>query len=48
VPGQILFDGHRQPSFQGAIQPITPLSVVGVAVVGVKQYAVAWKKSFAR
>ena len=48
VPGQILFDGHWKPSLECAIQPITPLSVLGITVVGVKQDTSARKKLLRR
>ena len=47
VPGQILFDGNRKPSLQCALQAIAPLSILGIAVVGVKQHAGTRKKSSA-
>ena len=45
IPGQVLFDGNREPSLECTLQPVTPLSVLGIAIVGVKQYASARKKA---
>ena len=38
-PGQILFDGNGRALGQRALDPLGPLAILGVAVVGVEQHA---------
>ncbi len=35
VPEQVLLNGYRSPMRQGAIDAVKPLSVIGIAVMGI-------------
>ena len=36
-PGDVLLDPDREPSLEGAIDPVSPLAFVRIAVVGIEQ-----------
>src|SRR5688572_25370666 len=46
VPGNILLDRNRQPSLQCALHAISPLSMIWITIMGIKQHASAGEKAF--